>query len=421
MKKPTKTTKVRPDPKIRRRLFWAGLGVVILIGGVFFSVYRWTPSFRLPKHTLPAIAKTDGPLHPTLDELANLPPEKLDQIDIAEMNLLCAQELPGSEKLNVADSLVLLDGWAKRIAETTKVNEHWFQERPAYYDNSHAVYKMVQLVLTLQHDLHVRYNPKFMELPGQRKEPDSVFLATSKNVFLNGLLDYDRMGTCASLPVLYVSIGRRLGYPLYLALAKGHVFVIWDDGKERLNFEGSASGMNVETDAHFMQWPEPISQEELNEDEFLHPFNGAEMLSLFLQNRGNVLVFANRRPLAVNCYLRATELTPRWSDVKATLAFFSWPDAMPPRTESNSTFWDMEQSRRESEFYKEIHGMILHIPESARGLVKDPTPTIPFPLPPIPAFPDIPNPSTQPARITDPRQLVPDPFAGLPIPRPPHY
>jgi hypothetical protein len=44
--------------------------------------------------------------------------------------------------------------------------------------------------------------------------------------------------------VLYVAIGRRLGYPLKLVECKGHLFVRWEDAKERFNIEGTSRGLH---------------------------------------------------------------------------------------------------------------------------------------------------------------------------------
>lgn len=44
--------------------------------------------------------------------------------------------------------------------------------------------------------------------------------------------------------MLYVAIGRRLGYPLKLVECKGHLFVRWEDAKERFNIEGTSRGLH---------------------------------------------------------------------------------------------------------------------------------------------------------------------------------
>ncbi len=47
------------------------------------------------------------------------------------------------------------------------------------------------------------------------------------------------------MPVLYVAIGRRLGYPLELVTTKGHVFACWEDSNDRFNIEGTNEGLNL--------------------------------------------------------------------------------------------------------------------------------------------------------------------------------
>ena len=67
----------------------------------------------------------------------------------------------------------------------------------------------------LVEDLGIQYNPALAEYLKSGKAPNhGVFSADSKNMFIHGLLDGSHYGTCASMPVLVVAVGRRLGYPL---------------------------------------------------------------------------------------------------------------------------------------------------------------------------------------------------------------
>ena len=51
-------------------------------------------------------------------ELLALAPDLLEKVDIARMNLLCAEGLRGSENLNVEQCLDQLDAWTQQgIAE----------------------------------------------------------------------------------------------------------------------------------------------------------------------------------------------------------------------------------------------------------------------------------------------------------------
>lgn len=69
---------------------------------------------------------------------------------------------------------------------------------------------------------------------GIRYQPTAIGnydFADSRDDLLHGVLTR-KLGTCTSLPVLCVAIGRRLGYPMHLAVATSHVLCQWlnDDG-----------------------------------------------------------------------------------------------------------------------------------------------------------------------------------------------
>jgi hypothetical protein len=66
--------------------------------------------------------------------------EELALQDIALVNLRCAEGLPGSEKLNVSDTLHELDRWATRVRIETDRNFHLFAKKPDDFQNSEAYF-----------------------------------------------------------------------------------------------------------------------------------------------------------------------------------------------------------------------------------------------------------------------------------------
>lgn len=60
-----------------------------------------------------------------------------------------------------------------------------------------------------------------------------------------------RTGTCASLPVLYAAVGRRLECPLKLVTARNHFFVRWDGAGERLNIKATTEGVTTFEDEYY--------------------------------------------------------------------------------------------------------------------------------------------------------------------------
>jgi hypothetical protein len=134
------------------------------------------------------------------------------------MNLLCAEGLPGAEGLKVEECLKVLDDWAEYVRAETQRNLHRFRENPAESDGSEAKWRMLMLISVLQQDLHVRYNPARIESVDS-PSPSDVFFADSRDGLLHGLLGPQRTGTCSSMPVLYLTVGRRLGYPVGVVCA----------------------------------------------------------------------------------------------------------------------------------------------------------------------------------------------------------
>jgi len=122
----------------------------------------------------------------SLGDLLEMSPAELSKVDIAEMYLLCASGLPGV-KVDIEGCRESLDKWAAEI-----------RQHPLDGDNFK---KSQDLLEVLKHD------------PRRFKVPLSMTMA-------------------------YVSIGRRLGFPLKLGSANGISCVHWDDGKEGFNVSG---------------------------------------------------------------------------------------------------------------------------------------------------------------------------------------
>lgn len=167
-------------------------------------------------------------------EFARMTPGQRRTADVAEMNLACAEGLPGAEMQDAQLCLKRLDEDAAYVRQMTQRHLPDFRKDPSKFENSESRFRVWMLVRSLQKHRGVRYHP-------DRKSDDAVF--ETADSFLFGILQGGG-GTCASLPVYYTAIGRRLGYPLKLveALAQVymHLFCRWDDGKERFNIETTA-------------------------------------------------------------------------------------------------------------------------------------------------------------------------------------
>jgi hypothetical protein len=217
--------------------------------------------------------------------------------DIAEINLLAAQGLPGSENLDVEKCLKTLDRWAAWVKHETDRQLYRFQKEPAKYSNSEGYFRMLVLVCTLQEDFKIRYNrdPKMRAGPTETPRDDYSFFANSQDLFLHGLVGGAHQGTCSSMPVLYVAVGRRLGYPLKLVECKDHLFVRWEDAHEHFNIEGTNRGLNCYPDSEYMEWPWPISKEEMETGMYMKSLSPQRELADFLEMR-SLCMLQNKRP-----------------------------------------------------------------------------------------------------------------------------
>jgi hypothetical protein len=207
--------------------------------------------------------------------------EQLAARDIGSLNLEAALGLPGAENLDLDACVQKLNAWAKHLRAYTRDRWHLFQCSPEEYDFSRGQFLMLALVTFLQKHRGVHYNLPFNE--GDYNATDS------RNLFIHGILT-GHGGTCATMPVLYAAIGRRLGYPLYLLRAKGHLFARWDErGGERFNIECTSPGFRPLDDDYYHHWPEPLSAQDFRAGNFLRNLRPREELAEFLCQRTNCL------------------------------------------------------------------------------------------------------------------------------------
>jgi regulator of sirC expression with transglutaminase-like and TPR domain len=237
----------------------------------------------------------------TLSELLNLPEDKLARVDIARMNLLCATGLPNSEDIKLNDYLLKLDGWAEVVKKAEQKYLPTFYKNPARYENSLSKFKAITLALTIQEDLKCKYNMELVRSGIMQNTRQTKFFRDSRDLFVHGLIER-RTGTCSSLPVLIVILGRRCGYPLYLVTSKGHLFCRWQDSHEAFNIEAASRGVDIYQNSHYRTFPYPFTDKEMNSEKYLKTLAPVEELGVFMNNRGLCLQEHNLFRQALDAY-----------------------------------------------------------------------------------------------------------------------
>lgn len=242
--------------------------------------------------------------------------EEIDSfLDIALLNFVCASELPGAPSQPIEHYLQWLDDATEKVRLATELNYFKFLEAPGAFDNSQARFCMVCLVTVLQREVGVHYNPKWKGLTPNCPIPEAFGIDAS-DLFIHAIID-GIGGTCGSLPVMYVAIGRRLGYPLHLVKAARHLFVRWDDpdGKlwlhpDRFNVEATGPGIHFLPNEHYRTWPHAISQEDVETGLFLRSLSPREEVAEFVATRGYCLKANGRLREAIEAFAEASRLVP---------------------------------------------------------------------------------------------------------------
>jgi len=236
----------------------------------------------------------------TIESLAELSHESVEEIDVALLNLIAANGLPGAKELDFNAILDTLDEWAEKVK--VEIWRHIYRHDPRTlgppteysYGNSIARFFCWYLLQVLQEDCGVCYHPD------RKFDPD---FCEPEDVFIHGMIvEGGQGGTCASMPVVYVAVGRRMGLPLYHVSTRGHLFFRWDDPigttinwerqgfnlwipPDRFNVEGSGEGIGYRSDAHYIQWPELWTEVDFNHGRYLRSQSAAEDMADFLMQR----------------------------------------------------------------------------------------------------------------------------------------
>jgi hypothetical protein len=258
------------------------------------------------------------------DQLAAASDEFLASCDVAQLNLVAARGLPGTASLDIPACLDKLDAWAARVRIETL--RHLYRFNPAANEppsefacgNSLGRFLCYFLLQVLQEECGARYNP------ARKFQPD---FCEPADLFIHGIVEAGGAGgTCASMPVVYVAVGRRLGYPLKLVEGREHLFFRWDDPRgtflqwpnlgacwlppERFNIEGTGEGYSFPPDSHYIQWPKLWTEADFAHGRYLRSRSAKEELAAFLIQRGECFWDLGNANEALKAYWFARKLAP---------------------------------------------------------------------------------------------------------------
>ncbi|MHC4543656.1 MAG: tetratricopeptide repeat protein [Planctomycetota bacterium] len=134
------------------------------------------------------------------------------------------------------------------------------------------------------------------------------------DLFLHSVLDNKR-GYCLSLSILYLSIGERLGLPLYGVVVPGHFFVKYDDGRVQFNIETTSKGGNAPDEHYITKFNVPEEDDSI----YMKKLSKVQTLGCFLNNLGNSYCDIGDPESALLALETAVEINPSLSESRANL------------------------------------------------------------------------------------------------------
>lgn len=223
----------RQASSIRWWLVW--IGSCILAGGVLgttvgFVFFRSNSKSSTQPVSFESVS-TDG--WPTLESLAAMSDAELGKVDPIVVNLVVARGITGWEKLDIKKYVKQVDEWAAKINEASNIAEQ-YERDTELYKHSPKLWRAGGMAIALAGSLgHIHYTT------------ENLSPAHPEQSFVNGLIDTQR-GTCASMPILFLGVAHRLGWPMHAVVSRDHMWTRWDegepgpnDGKEYFNLEAT--------------------------------------------------------------------------------------------------------------------------------------------------------------------------------------
>jgi hypothetical protein len=228
------------------------------------------------------------------DRLLAMPDDELAQQDVAVVNLLCATDLPSADPLDIPECLSQLDDWANYVYRETIRGYPQYLANPDPNKGSDAVYKLWALMHAVRalSCIEARFmsgntieNYQTIDTSMKPTGGPYKYRVNSQVSFIHGLLSPRSLGSCASNPVLFTAIGRRLGYPVKLVLTVQHIFNRWVDDTEQFNMDGSMKYIGGDEDHHYIDRFRPWRDWERKSTAFHRPLTPREELAAFMFNR----------------------------------------------------------------------------------------------------------------------------------------
>lgn len=291
------------------------LGVALTVGAFLLLGQRELLGSRKSKPSTGAIKELSNDTDKrNVDQLLALTDEQLEKTDLIELNVAVAREIPGLEKLDYDHYRCTVDDWTNQFRNWLPTAEVEFRANPQKWKNDINLFRLGMLAQFLDQKVGIAYveEQKQTQIKDRKAGKRTGIRYTNPgDLLIHGLIDTKR-GTCATMPVLHVAIGRRLGWPVGMACVKWHYVCRYDDGKVVHNIEATDTGRGgfaEGSDADYIE-KEGLSKRAVACGSDLRKLSTREMLGVFIMSRGRYYADTDKIERAVHDYSLAFTLLP---------------------------------------------------------------------------------------------------------------
>jgi hypothetical protein len=168
----------------------------------------------------------------TAEQLVGLTDEQLAEFDPLAVNLIVAKGVPRIADLDIRLYQEQVNAWTWDFAN--RYLPAWatvYEDQPESYGHNSRLFEVGMIQQFFTQEVRIRYREDGCD--GIR-----IRLLNPSDMFVNGLLD-TLQGTCANMPVLYLALAWRMGWPVSLACNRAHYLVRYDDGQCTFNIEAA--------------------------------------------------------------------------------------------------------------------------------------------------------------------------------------
>lgn len=245
MTSPKRQRRTVPTALRRPRRLWVQVGTGVLALGALVAVAMLSASpqgaspgrssgrpLEAPTPALLVRTASDADLaryaRLSVRDLVAMDDAELEAMDPLVMNMVVAKGLPDLAGIEFTRYARVVDGWAERIAQGITVGEAEAARTSPAYRADPDIWRAGSMAIALASpQVGIGYSR-------------DVQVGNHADLFVPGLIDTKR-GTCSNMPVLYLAVAHRLGWPLKAVVAADHMWCRWDDGTKRFNLEATST------------------------------------------------------------------------------------------------------------------------------------------------------------------------------------